>query len=95
MAIERSQGFRQGGREAEADVAIWTDQDHATRRNTRTCGIDIGIVGDLHERGRTPIKPGELLGGRHRPKNKQVMRPTTELRSVRVALPRMRFRGSV
>ena len=95
VSIERSEGFRRAGGKRKP---MWPSGRTRTMPPVETparAGSSIGIMRDVDQVGPTPIKPGELLGGRHRPKNKQVMRPTTELQPVRVALPRMRFSSSV
>jgi hypothetical protein len=86
VAVERLQRSRVGRRGPEADVAIWSDQDHAARRDAGSDGIEVRVVRDPHEPGPALAQLRERCGVCGRSKHEHVVRRPAELRSVRVAL---------
>lgn len=81
-----------GGRESEADMAIWADQDHAARSEAGALVSDIWIVRDLHALCPPTAKLCQPFGVRGGSKNKHVMRRPAQPCPVWVALPGMRLR---
>src|SRR5215210_8860347 len=91
VAIERRERFRIGRRGPEADVAIWTDQNHAARLDAGAGGIDVRVVRNLHEPGPASAQLRERRGVCDGSKNEHVVRRSAKPRPVGVALPWMRI----
>ena len=62
VPVERRKRFRSGGQEPEADVAVGTDQDHATRWDAGSGGVEAGVGSDARKLGPTPVHLRERRG---------------------------------